>query len=156
MPRINTLVFAGLMMALSGAHLAPAQTSAVANLAVLAGNGQAACSCLTATLQSLQPISVKATDVNGNPVSGATVNWSVTSGQVTLASPTSITGSDGSATEALGLVVYDNFTSAGQPYLVSTIQATSNNSSVTFTETQSLINQQGASVIVANPPTFGN
>jgi uncharacterized protein (TIGR03437 family) len=156
LPRINTLVFAGLMMALSGAHLAPAQTSAVANLAVLAGNGQAACSCLTATLQSLQPISVKATDVNGNPVSGATVNWSVTSGQVTLASPTSITGSDGSATEALGLVVYDNFTSAGQPYLVSTIQATSNNSSVTFTETQSLINQQGASVIVANPPTFGN
>jgi uncharacterized protein (TIGR03437 family) len=144
-------------MALSGAHLAPAQTSAVAHLAVQSGNGQVACVCLTATLQALQPISVKATDVNGNPVAGATIAWTLTSGNgyVTLASPTTPTGGNGIATENISLVLLNPFSSSALPYIVSTIQAASNNSSVVFTETQSLVTQQGASVIEANPPTFG-
>ena len=74
MSRLTSLVLAGLLI--TGAHLAQAQTSAVAHLAVQSGNGQVACICITATLQAFQPISVKATDVNGNPVAGATVNWS--------------------------------------------------------------------------------
>ena len=151
MPRLNTLVLAGLVVALSGARLAPAQT--VAHLAVQSGNGQAACICITATLQGFQPISVKATDVNGNPVAGATVNWSVTSGEMLLANSgatdTSVTNGSGIATEAIHLTVLNNFTSSAVPYLVSTIQAASNNNSVTFTETQSLVTSQGTSVIEA-------
>jgi len=76
LPRSNTLVFAGLLIALSGAHLAPAQTSPTQNVALLqaqAGNGQVACECLNSSLQTFQPITVKATDSKGNPVSGATV-----------------------------------------------------------------------------------
>ncbi len=132
-------------MALSAAHLAPAQTSSVAHLAVQSGNGQVACSCLNTTLQSFQPISVKATDVNGNPVAGATVTWAVASGQVVVANPTNITASNGIATEAITGVSNNS----GSP-LVSAIQATSNNNSVTFTETQS----SSASGVQASIPTF--
>ena len=156
MPKLNTLIFAAVMVASSGVHLALAQTSGVARLAVQSGNGQVACICITATLQALQPISVKATDVNLNPVAGATVNWTVTSGQVTLGSSTSITDGTGVATQSLTLVIFNNFSSSSVPFLVSTIQATSNNKSVVFTETQSLIDQSSAgSVISAAPPTFG-
>jgi uncharacterized protein (TIGR03437 family) len=151
---LNTLVFASLLMALSGAQLAPAQTLPVAQLAVQSGNGQAACNC-AATLQRFQPISVIATDANGHPVAGATVTWTVTSGQMTLANPTSITGADGTASVAIQLAVLDVYTSSAVPYLVSTIQASTNNISVIFTETQSLITPNlGSSVIQANPPTL--
>ena len=141
-------------MALSGAHLAPAQTSAVAHLTVQSGNGQVACICVSASLQTFQPISVKATDISGNPVAGATVSWS-TNSQMILASPTSTTGTNGVATEAISLTVAILFSSNETPDFVSTIQAASNGNSVTFTETQSLIDQPtGASVISANAPTF--
>ena len=36
--------------------------AAVARLVVLSGNGQVACQCLSSTLQTFQPIYVKATD----------------------------------------------------------------------------------------------
>jgi probable HAF family extracellular repeat protein len=128
---------------------------AVSHLTVQSGNGQVACSsCETATLQSFQPISVKATDINGNPVSGATVTWTVTSGQMTVSAPTSVTNSSGIATQGIGLVVLNPFSSTAVPYLVSTVQAASNNVSVTFTDTESLITGQGSSVIEANPPKF--
>jgi hypothetical protein len=127
----------------------------VAHLTVQSGNGQVACSsCETATLQSFQPISVKATDINGNPVSGATVAWTVTSGQMTVAAPTSVTDSNGIATQGISLVLLNPFSSTAVPYLVSTVQASSNNASLTFTETESLITGQGSSVIEANPPQF--
>jgi uncharacterized protein (TIGR03437 family) len=160
LPRLHTLVFAGLAVALTGALPAPAQTTSVSHLAVQSGNGQAACICITATLQAFQPLSVKATDTNGNPVAGATISWSVTSGQVTLGPPpgtttaTSITGSDGIATEEIHLIVLNNIESTAVPYLVSIIQASSNNAAVTFTETQSLVTNQGSSVIQANGPTL--
>lgn len=135
--------------------IAPAGTSAVAHLTVLSGNGQAACICFTSTLQAFQPISVKATDAKGNPVAGATVTWNVTAGQIDVAGPASTTEATGVATQDLSLIVLNNYSSTGVPYLVSTIQATSNNISVTFTETQSLIDSGGSSVIEANPPQFG-
>jgi len=133
----------------------PARTAAVAHLAVQSGNGQAACICFTSTLQAFQPIFVRATDVSGNPVAGATVTWSLASGQMTLASPASITDAAGVAAENISLVILNNFSSTAVPYLVATIQATSHNSSVTFTETQSLITTGGSSVIEADPPQFG-
>jgi uncharacterized protein (TIGR03437 family) len=161
-----------LLMALSAAYPAPAQTT-VTHLAVQTGNGQVACLCLDTVLQYFQPISVKATDANGNPVSGATIAWTVTSGQMTLGidpatklattancppgSMCTTTVGDGTSTIAIDLIVVNNFSSSAVPYLVNTIQAVANNNSnntVTFTETQSLLTTQGNSVIQANSPTF--
>ena len=159
MPKFNTLVFAGMMVALSGANLALAQTSSVAHLAVISGNGQALCTLPGCTLQNWQPISVKATDANNNPVAGATVTWTVTGGGITLggaSAATSVTGGDGTATQTPTETIFSSFASPGQSYLVNTIQATSNNNSVTFTETQDLINATTpSSEIEANPPQFG-
>jgi uncharacterized protein (TIGR03437 family) len=153
---LSTLTPFGLLVALSAAPLALAQTSAVAHLAVQSGNGQVACICLTATLQSFQPISVKATDVNGNPVAGATVTWTNTSGQMNLNSgATTVTDSTGVATQSISFTVLNNFWSTSVPDDLFTIQAAANNQSVAFTETQSLVTSQGASVIEANAPLFG-
>ena len=157
MRRLRTLTPFGLLIALSGAPLALAQTSAVAHLSVQSGNGQAACECVSATLQAFQPISVKATDVNGNPVAGATVTWTDTSGQMTLNSGSStVTDGTGVATQNISFTLQGTFATVSNPYDVFTIQAASNNQSVTFTETQSLVTTAGASIISANsPPTFG-
>jgi uncharacterized protein (TIGR03437 family) len=158
LPKFRTLVFAGMFMGLSGTHLASAQTSGVAHLAVQSGNGQVACICISASLQVFQPISVKATDASGNPIAGATVTWSVTSGQMTFASSattaTSTTDGTGVATQSISLSVLNNFSTTATPYLASTVQATSNSNSVTFTETQSLVTNQGSSVIEAGSPLY--
>jgi len=74
---------------------------------------------------------------------------------MTVSAPTSVTNSSGIATQGIGLVVLNPFSSTAVPYLVSTVQAASNNVFVTFTDTESLITGQGASVIFANPPQFG-
>jgi uncharacterized protein (TIGR03437 family) len=152
---LNTLIFAGVLAAFSGAQIAPAQT-AVAHLAVQSGNGQVLCQLPTCTLQGWQPISVKATDVNGNPILGATVSWTVTGGSIMVSSATSVTNGAGIATVSLSEQILQTLASPGTSYLVNTIQATANNNSVVFTETQSLINETSAvTEIQAQPPTFG-
>jgi len=153
--RLRSLILSGLLAALSGVPLALAQTSAVAHLAVQSGNGQVACICLLATLQEFQPISVKATDVNGNPVVGATITWTDTNGQMTLNSgATTVTDNTGVATQNISFIVLNNYSNTSVPWDPFNIQAASNNQSVTFTETQSLLTQ-GASIIVPDAPTFG-
>jgi probable HAF family extracellular repeat protein len=127
-------------------------TSAVANLEVLSGNGQGACLCYGATLQQFQPIYVKATDAGGNPVVGATVTWTVTSGQMLLTSSTSVTGVGGVASQSMNIGGFVNI-AGPNPDLVSTIQASSNGSTVIFTETQSLV-ANGTSAIKAASPNF--
>jgi uncharacterized protein (TIGR03437 family) len=164
LPTYKTLIFAGIFAAVAGVQTSPAQSqTSVAHLAVQSGNGQVVCICNSATLQNMQPISVKATDNNGNPVQGATVSWAVTSGEVELepatntfvSTATSTTNGQGIATIPLSLIIFNNFSSTAVPYLVSTIQASTGNNSVTFTETQSLIDQNSAaSVISAASPTF--
>jgi uncharacterized protein (TIGR03437 family) len=134
----------------------PAQTSAVAHLAVQSGNGQVYCQVPACTLQEWQPISVMATNATGSPVSGATVNWSLTGGDLTLGGATSVTGTNGIATETLSQSVSQIYASAGESYVINTIQATSNNQSVVFTETRSLLNETSpATEIQANSPTLG-
>ncbi len=131
----------------------------VAHLTVQSGNGQVLCVLPSCTLQSWQPISVRATNASGNPVAGATVSWTVTNGQITLGGPTStssVTDSNGIATQALsetGILVWT--ANPFNSYNVNNIQATSNNISVTFTETQTLENpSSGSSEIEAEPPQF--
>ena len=168
MRKLNALVFAGFAVAFSGAHLASAQTSSVAQLAVQSGNGQVACLCLTSqlndTLDAFQPIVVKATGSTGNPIVGATVTWTVTTGQVTFGPPgntagpttvTSVTGADGTSSQPLNIGLFTNLSSSFLPYLGNTIQATSNGKLVQFTETQALPTGNGESDIFANTVTFG-
>lgn len=52
---------------------------------------------------TLAPLSVKVVDASNNPVSGATVTWTRTSGGGTLGAPTSTTGADGVATNTYKL-----------------------------------------------------
>jgi probable HAF family extracellular repeat protein len=133
-----------------------AGSSSVAHLTVQSGNGQVLCVLPSCTLQSWQPISVKATDASGNPVAGATVSWTVTEGFITLGGPTSttsVTGSNGIATQSLSEVIFEWQVAGFTSYNVNKIQATSSNISVTFVETQAL--QDGStSAIEAEPPQF--
>lgn len=147
---ISTIILSYLLSAVS----ANAQNSNVARVSVFAGNGQVACQCSTSTLQSIQPISVQATDVNGIPVPGATVVWFVTSGQATVGASATVTNSQGIATNTVSLLISDTQATGATPYLVSTIQAIAKNNSVTFTEIQSLL-QGDDSIIQATAPTFG-
>jgi len=152
---VRTLLFSGLL-AFFGAHLMPAQTSAVAHLAVQSGNGQVLCPATNCTLQNWQPISVKATNSSGSPVAGATVTWTSTSGQLIIGNATTVTGSDGIATENFTEGLYSLFANGLASYLVNTIQASCNNQSVVFTETNSLLNDSSqATEVQAEGPTFG-
>jgi len=130
----------------------------VAHLTVQSGNGQVLCVLPSCTLQSWQPISVKATNASGNPVAGATVSWTVTNGAITLGGPTSttsVTNSNGIATQALSETIFVWTANPFNSYNVNTIQATSNNISFTFTVTQALEDpSSGSSEIEAQPPQF--
>jgi len=135
-------------------------TAAVAHLTVQSGNGQVLCILPSCTLQSWQPLSVKATDAGGNPVAGATVSWTVTAGQIMLgsapgtSSATSVTDSTGIATQSLSEVIF-SWTDSFNASRVNNIQATSNNISVTFNATQALEDSSsGSSEIEAEPPQY--
>jgi len=136
-------------------------TAAVAHLTVQSGNGQVLCVLPSCTLQSWQPLSVKATDAGGNPVAGATVSWTVTKGQIMLGSApgttsaTSVTDSNGLATQALYQLILVWVANPYYSYQVNNVQATSNQISATFAVTQSLENpSSGSSEIEAEPPQF--
>lgn len=74
-----------------------ATAGAATAIAVDSGNAQSAV-VLTAFADSLV---VRVTDGGANPVAGATVDWNVAAGDVTLSAATSLTGSDGRARIAL-------------------------------------------------------
>jgi uncharacterized protein (TIGR03437 family) len=68
-----------LFFVLACATAALAQTPA--NVTVVSGSGQMICnSCTGAEVVTFQALVANVTDANGNPISGATVNWTVTSG----------------------------------------------------------------------------
>ena len=79
--RSRSIVGTALLALLVCAGAASAQTPA--NITVVSGNGQLICpvSLLARSLvTSFQPMVVKVTDASGNPVTNASVNWTVTSG----------------------------------------------------------------------------
>jgi uncharacterized protein (TIGR03437 family) len=139
------------------ANAGHAQTAA--NISVVQGNGQMICDgCPMTGLPFFDPLIVKVTDANGNPVPNAQVTWAVVSTTATfagsLASATTVTGSTSSSS-----AVDCNFYNSGAPqktgetcnvfsegsaaspqvgYIATTIQALiPNGQSVTFTLTQS-------------------
>lgn len=73
---INIVVAAAVLLLCAGA--ASAQTPA--NVAVVSGNGQIICQCVWGgpTEYFFRPLVVRVTDAAGVPVSGASVNWAIT------------------------------------------------------------------------------
>ena len=68
-------------------------SSPPASVGILSGNGQAA----TAGQAAPNPLVVRVTDADGDPVKGVTVQWAVSSGGGSLSAASSVTGSDGLA-----------------------------------------------------------
>lgn len=113
------------------APVAPAQNT-TQNISVVSGNGQLICNnCLSSTNFQFQQLVVKVTDANGNPVSGATVNWNTPTapvGSTLLAGNTTTTGVDGTTSNTffvpLGIFNSDAFHAFAQ-YVVTASTATS-------------------------------
>ena len=152
MSRFRLLTVAGLL-AVAFSITGFAQT--VANLSVVSGDGQVICSgCVGSTFGNFEPLTVKATDANGNPVAGATITWTVVSGTVYIASTTT-TAADGTSSnqpEPSGTG------GSGLSYLQSSIIASAGTPSVTFTVTQAIPSTTfpvGVPSISVTSPTYG-
>jgi uncharacterized protein (TIGR03437 family) len=127
-PIVVAAVFAGLLLA----GTAPAQT-----VSVVAGNGQFICPTCQALTGNFQAVKVLVTDAGGNPIPNATVNWSTNafSTQAVLSASTTLTASDGTATNTLFALSQLGVISS-QSYLQYTVTATSGGSTATFSLTQ--------------------
>jgi len=151
--RSRMIAIAAMLGALSGASMATAQT--VASLKTISGDGQVVCLCISSSLQFFQPITVQALDANGNGVANATITWTVTSGQATVGSPTTVTDSNGRSSNPLNQTVLAIYGTLVQPFLQTTIVAAANsgNPSATFYETYALIDQNGNPMVRPSVPT---
>jgi uncharacterized protein (TIGR03437 family) len=123
-PTLVAAVFAGLLAGTA----APAQT-----VSVVAGNGQFICPACQNLTGNFQTLKVLVTDANGNPMPNVTVNWATNAAsyQAVLASSSTITGADGTTTNALSALIQLG-TASSQSYLQYTVTATAGNSTATF------------------------
>jgi len=120
------------------------------NISVISGNGQLACPNCTLQggliLANFDPMQVRVTDSNGNPVANAAVNWTVVAGGGTLQSGAStfqsFTDGNGNTSQFYVLPFFGgiNFGTQSNPDTVNTITASiTNNATVTFNLTQALV-----------------
>jgi uncharacterized protein (TIGR03437 family) len=125
---------------------APAFAQTPANISVISGNGQLACpSCTVGGFETnFEPLQVKVTDANGNPVANTTVNWTVVLGQGTFQNQTStvqsFTDSNGNASQYF-FPPDINFGTQSNPYNPITVAASiaNNPTPATFNLTQVLV-----------------
>jgi uncharacterized protein (TIGR03437 family) len=146
--RLRLLTLAAVLAAVFPAGRAFAVT--VANLSIVSGNGQLICyPCTYNAYQSFEPLTVKATDASGNPVSGATISWSLASGQVTFNS-TTVTAADGTSSNQPMVQ-----TSSGSgSYIQATVLASAGSASALFTLSQALTQSGGVTLIQVTPPAY--
>ena len=97
------------------------------SLNIVSGNGQV----LFENFPSQEPFVVQALDASGNPISGATVNFTQTQGQGTVLTPTATTDSKGMASTMVVSIHLQTFSS----FASNTINATSPQGSVNFAYT---------------------
>ncbi len=102
----TSLLAAALAWALLGSRASAQQP---ANLTVVSGNGQLVCGICSGTSWSVfEPMVVRVTDSNGNPVPNTPVNWSILAGgnpnTTTLNSAQTTTGSDGTTSNRLNTI----------------------------------------------------
>jgi len=126
----------------------------VANLNILSGDGQVNCPyCPNNLAGNYQPLVVQATDSFGNPVSGATITWELTTGGGQFLNSgnglyTATTDSNGMASVTYALFSQQGF-SQFTSYVQSTITANAGSLTDTFVLTQGL---QLFSTILATQP----
>ena len=140
MHKLKTTVITAFVIA---ALFAPAALATAAKVAVVSGNGQLICTvCTYKTARYFYPMVVRVTDVNGNPITGKTVNWDLVSfsgvGLVPGFDTVSITDSDGLAFSRLNQSAGPGG-SSGRPFLQSVISATADQAIASFTETIALV-----------------
>ena len=117
-------------------------------VSIVSGNGQMTCAFFCGS-PFFSPLVVVVKDANGAPLPNATVTWTVTSGPGSIAGGqiTTQTITDATGQSLVGFFQSAPITTLGFPYLQSTVTATAGSSSVTFTETTALANQQGQLLI---------
>jgi uncharacterized protein (TIGR03437 family) len=149
--RFSKMILPVLLLVSAALGVGNAQT-----ISIVSGNGQVA-SQLSFSLNpktSFDPMVVKVTDALGRPLSGATVNWSITSGAGSVEASQTYTDAEGlSSNRYFSNISFINLT--GAAYEQSVITAATAASAVTFTETQELTNQQqpGSAQVVVTYPT---
>lgn len=123
----------------------PAAPPTVATLVSVSGDGQMG----TAGTALSSPLVVRALDGDGQPIAGATVSWSVTSGGGSVSSSSTTTGSDGTAsvTWTLGPTAGAQSVQASSGSATATFQATAEAgppASVTVTPSTATLTAVGA------------
>jgi uncharacterized protein (TIGR03437 family) len=153
---LSLMAWLAILMCASAAF---AQTPA--NISVVSGNGQLICqSCPFNFLTNFAQLVAKVTDANGNPVSGATVNWTITSGGFggSLAVTTTVTDANGLTNSTFFPAFLQGSGGPFQSYLQTTISASIASAAASFTLTQALQDQTNFSVApiqvqaVTSPP----
>ncbi len=152
---------------------APAFAQTPTNISVISGNGQLSCADCTLQganiLTAFEPMQVRVTDPNGNPVANAAVNWTVLSGSGALSGNESTTFQsttdvNGNASQSLffpnGTI---NFGSQSEPFTPNSVSASIvNNATVTFYLTQALVSTSSngslpalVQAAILTPASFG-
>jgi uncharacterized protein (TIGR03437 family) len=153
-----------MMMVLAAGWLcvgvAAAQTAA--NLTIISGNGQVVCQlCTNGVPVFYQPMVAQATDVNGNPVPGATVNWTIASGggvfqQSNSNSYSEQADSNGMATATLAVYNPQSGSplfSDSQTSITASTSTASSTATVTFYATQALLDLTATAGVSELPVT---
>lgn len=158
---LNKFRFFMVATLLAAIFLAPAALAQTpANISIISGNGQITCPQCTQSgfgLQNFDPLYVKVTDANGNPVPSANVNWTVVAGQGTFAisgdqTAQTTTDANGNTSVQYILFLQSISGSALEPYIPNTISASiASGAVVTFYEDQALVPTTAGST---NVPVF--
>jgi uncharacterized protein (TIGR03437 family) len=153
--RHNLIRLALPLFALACATAVLAQTPA--SVQVVSGTGQLICQgCKNSIYGYFQPLVAKVVDANGNPISGASVNWAVTSGGSYgyLSAALQTTQTDGTAYANFFPITYGSGVGGSfNPYAQTVITATSGNATATFYLTQALADTNGNQYLTIQPLT---
>jgi uncharacterized protein (TIGR03437 family) len=143
--RLKTTLLTALVIAILFTPIASAQQAA--KLEIVSGNGQMTCPNVASnTCSTYYPMVVRVSDSSGNPIAGKAVVWQLTvagNGYAPTFETNTKTDSNGLAVSRL----QQTPTQGNYSYTQSVISATADNLSVSFTETQALLDVSGIPLV---------
>jgi uncharacterized protein (TIGR03437 family) len=141
--RLRTYIIAAVALALMCTAPAMAQNPPVAQLQIVAGNGQVTCQgCFPTSgqvgFQFFLPMVVRALDAQGNPIGGQEIDWTVVTSNGPFPNFATQTFTDGAgyATNFLSGAYQPG--SVSYPFIQTVLNASAGGLTATFTETQGL------------------